>query len=80
MRLHVVHDSDGRIVAASASAEDGSDEAFVAVPVAGSDQVAAEVDVPAEYASHDLATLCNQFRVDADHRRLVRAEEPDTTR
>ena len=61
MKLRVVHDEEGQIVAGIFV--DGRDEISFQ-PVAGVGETAAEVEVPAGYAGEDLEKLCTQFRVE----------------
>ena len=63
MKLHVVFDKHGEIL--------GVARADTASPVQARPQAneqaghrAAEVDVPAEYHRHDLATICKKLKVD----------------
>ncbi|MEV7229501.1 MULTISPECIES: hypothetical protein [Polymorphospora] len=74
MRLRVVYDEGGRIVAAAAVPERG-DDSVVVTPLAGPRQVAAEVDVPDEMAGEGLDVICTRMRVDPTNGRLT----PDET-
>jgi len=63
VRLHVIYDGDGEIVAAAqvdrtapVRARPSADE--------GAGHRAAEVYVPAEYLHDDLAAVCRRLRVD----------------
>ncbi|BCJ64283.1 hypothetical protein [Polymorphospora rubra] len=73
MRLRVVYDEDGRIVAAAAVPERGDDSVLV-TPLAGPRQVEAEVDVPDEMADVGLDVICTRMRVDPANGRLTSAE------
>ncbi|MGV1047384.1 MAG: hypothetical protein ACOYD4_02510 [Solirubrobacterales bacterium] len=73
MKLHVVHDEVGVIVAA-AVIDDGGD-AYTAVPLPGPRQAAAEVEVPEEHRDKDLGLICTQLRVDGERLRPAPAEE-----
>jgi hypothetical protein len=70
MKLHVVHDESGEIVAASVIEESGEHP----TPVAGAGQVAVEVEVPGEFAGEDLATICRQLRIEPGEPRLTRRD------
>lgn len=70
MRLHVLYDSDGRIVAAAPS--DAADGEMVVRPVATEPgQEAGEMEVPGELDGADLAEICERSRVDVAQRRMV---------
>lgn len=71
MKLRVVHEEDGEIVAAAAVEGEGDG----LTPIPGSGQAVAEVDVPDDLGGEDLATLCTQLRVDPDGPRLVRRDD-----
>jgi hypothetical protein len=62
MRLHVVFDKDGGILAAARSDSTGP---LRVRPMADEQagQQAAEVHVPPEYAHYDLAAVCQRLKV-----------------
>jgi hypothetical protein len=64
MKLHVIFNNDGDIVAAVQLAPDAS--LVRARPMADehAGQRAADVDVPTEHQHHDLAALCQTMKVD----------------
>jgi hypothetical protein len=64
MKLHVIFNKDGDILAAVQLAPDSS--VVRARPVADehAGQRAADVDVATEHQHHDLATLCQTMKVD----------------
>jgi hypothetical protein len=70
MKLHVVHDARGRIVAAAPLTEDAND--IGPLPVAGRGQRALEVEIPVEHAHQDLLMICQNLRVHAPSRSLVK--------
>lgn len=72
MRLHVVHDEAGVIVAASVI--DDSGDAFTAVPLPGPRQTAVEVEVPEEHYDKELGEICTQLRVDGERLRAAPTE------
>ena len=71
MRLRVVHDETGRIVAAAILPE--GDDGVAAVPLAGVREAGAEVDVPQDMAAEDLDVICTRLRVDPANNQLVPA-------
>ena len=79
MKLHVVHDGDGRILAASAASD--SSDLVVPVPVAreGQGEFTAEIEVSGEYADEELYELCTQFRVHPERGELIPVDEPSAT-
>ena len=64
MKLHVLFDQSGEIVAA---ARRDSDASVRAQPMPDDDagHRVAEVYVPAEYAHYDLAGICQRMRIEA---------------
>ena len=76
MKLHVLHDAKGRILAAVRlnSQAKGS----VPRPVVGRGQKTLEVEVPAEHRDHDLRTICQNLRVDVKLRKLVATKKQAT--
>jgi hypothetical protein len=62
MRLRVVYDENGRIVAAAAVSEPDDYDAAL-VPLAGPRQTAAEIDVPDDMATEELDVICTRMRV-----------------
>jgi hypothetical protein len=71
MRLYVLHDREGRILAAAnLMAEDR--EAAVPRPIAaGPEQVVVELEVPNEHRKGDLREICERLRVDLHRNQLV---------
>jgi hypothetical protein len=67
MRLHVVHDASGRIIAAAEVAEDGP----TITPLPGPRQTATQLEVPDEVAGEQLDVICTRMRVDAANNRLA---------
>jgi hypothetical protein len=70
MRLRVVYDESGRIVAAAAVPESDDYDAAI-VPLAGPRQSAAEVAVPDDMAAQELDVICTRMRVDTTSDRPV---------
>lgn len=67
MKLYVIHDSSGNIVAAARLDGDTVPHDLPRprmLPVAKQDQMAAEVFVPTEHACLDFAAVCQRMRVD----------------
>ncbi|MEA2377416.1 MAG: hypothetical protein QOK00_1562 [Thermoleophilaceae bacterium] len=73
MKLRVVHDASGRIVAAAEVIE-GDEATPSATPLPGPHETAAEVEVPAEVASETLDVICTRMRVDTENNRLTAAD------
>ena len=72
MRLAVVHDENGRILAAA----DLTAEGLIARPVpVDPGHVALEVDVPAEHQQGDLFEMCQRLRIDPERKQLVPRED-----
>lgn len=71
MRLRVVCDETGRILAA-AELDDGG-LTILPEPV-DAQHAAVDVDVPYEHRKSDLADLCRSLRVDRERNRLVPLE------
>ncbi len=65
MKLHVVYDQQGRIIAASEATQNSL------VPQAGAGHTYAELDVPTQLQTLKLQDLVEQVRVDTQARRLV---------
>jgi hypothetical protein len=63
MKLHVLFDKNGEILAA-AQRDARSPLRASPVPDENAGQRTAEVHVPAEYAHYDLAGVCRRLRVD----------------
>lgn len=74
MRLKVVYDENGRILAAAAVPE-GNDDMLAVTPIAGARQIAAEVDVPDNIAGDGLLAICTRMRVDPHRKQLVANDE-----
>ena len=74
MKLHVLYDQDGRILAASqADAPDG----VVPIPVASqANHTVSELEVPAEHAKGELDEICRRLRVDPQRKMLVAGGYP----
>ncbi len=70
MRLRIVYDESGSIVAAAAVPESDDYDAAL-VPLAGPRQTAAEVEVPDDMANQDLDVICTRMRVDTTSDRPV---------
>jgi hypothetical protein len=69
MRLHVVYDDEGTILAAS-QVPSGDQ----VLPEAG--EHAAEFDVPAEFAGVELQELAQRLRVDVRENQLIESSAP----
>jgi len=67
MKLHLVHDAAGKILAAA----DITRGAMGPRPMAGKGQHELVVDVPAEHDGKHLHELCLSLRVDTQRKRLV---------
>ena len=80
MRLHLLHDSSGRILAAARL--DAESKVPVPRPMAarGRQARATEIEVPAAYHGHDLPTICQTLRVDVKRKTLVPAKGKPTAR
>jgi hypothetical protein len=68
MKLAVVHDKDGRILAAAEL--DGGDLIVRPHPV-DPEHAALEVDVPEQHRTGTLYDMCQQLRVDPKRKQLV---------
>jgi hypothetical protein len=64
MKLHVLFNKDGHILAA-AHLDAASAVRALPVPDEGTGHKTAEVYVPAEYAHYDLAAVCERLKVDS---------------
>jgi hypothetical protein len=73
VKLHVVHDADGSIVAAVQEPDDtDAEETLVARPFpVVADQWAAQVEVDEDMRDTSLEDICTRFKVDRERRRLV---------
>ena len=69
MRLRVVHDEAGRIIAAAVVPAE--DDSVAVVPLAGARQTEAEVEVPGDMLEQDLDLICSRMRVNTEDNRLV---------
>jgi hypothetical protein len=67
MKLHLVHDAAGRILAAA----DITRGAMGPRPMAGKGQHELVVDVPAEHEGKHLHEVCQSLRVDTHRKSLV---------
>ena len=77
MKLHVLYDRAGRILAAvhlDAPVEPGQPRIGELRPVPRRGETAADFNVPPEYASRDFVEVCAALRVDPKRRVLVPAE------
>ena len=71
MRLRVVHDETGRIIAA---ADLDAEELTLLPEPASPEHTAIEVEVPYEHRKGDLAEICQRLRVDPERKQLVPSE------
>jgi hypothetical protein len=69
MKIHVVHDAKGRIVAAVRLNPDP--KVIQPRPVPGRGHSSLELEVPPEHQATDFKTLCQTMRVDAKKKMLV---------
>ncbi len=69
MQLVAVHDTEGKIIAATIVGYD--DETPAVIPQAGEGTYAIEIELDDELAQVPLEQLCTTMRVDAKSRRLV---------
>lgn len=67
MKLHILHDRDGRIQAATVASDEK--DSLVCKPIAGEGMIAAELDLAAEHRDMALDVLCTRFRVDTKNKR-----------
>jgi hypothetical protein len=71
MRLRIVYDEAGRIIAAA----DLDGEGLVVLPEPiSSEQASIELEVPYEHRKGNLAEICQRLRVDRDRQQLVSLE------
>jgi len=73
MRIHVLHDAKGRILAAVSLKSEGTHPS--PRPVAASGQKSLELEVPAEYQHEDLQTICGTLCVDVKSQKFVVAKK-----
>ena len=73
MKLHVLHDAQGRILAAVRLNPDSKGPVPRPIAARGQRVRATEIEVPEEMRKHDLSAICQTFRVDAKRRTLVQA-------
>ena len=73
MRIHVLHDAKGRILAAVSLNSDGIHPSLR--PVAASGQKSLELEVPAAYQHEDLSTICGKLRIDVKSQKFVVAKK-----
>lgn len=74
MRLAVVHDESGQILAAA----DLSAPGLIARPMPiSTEHTALEVEVPYEHRQGDLYEMCQRLRVDPERKQLVLREAGD---
>lgn len=71
MKLHILHDTAGRIVAAA----DISQGASGPRPVAGKGQRELVIDVPPEHGAMSFLEVCQNLRVDTRNRSLVHSSK-----
>jgi hypothetical protein len=69
MKLHVLHDAKGQILAAVKIPADP--EKSIPRPVARRGQKSVVLDVPKEHHQSDLGTICSNHRVDVKRQILV---------
>jgi hypothetical protein len=74
MRLSIVHDRDGRILAAADLDADDPDGATPRPVAVNPEHTTIELDVPNEYQQGDLREICERLRVDPERRQLVPRE------
>ena len=77
MKLRVVHDDAGVIVAAVAIGD--TDDELVPEPVPGRGETLVDLDVPGEYREEDLDALCTRNHVDVSQARLIPLGDSDET-
>jgi len=68
MKLHVAHDGQGRIIAASEIGPKGAGDR----PSGRSDLKVVEVEIPEEFHGKSLHEFLHQVQVDVNGRKLVR--------
>jgi hypothetical protein len=73
MRIHVLHDAKGRILAAVSLKSEGIHPSLR--PVAASGQKSVELEVPAAYQHEDLQTICGKLCIDVKSQKLVVAKK-----
>lgn len=79
MRLHVVHDADGNILAAVEESAEETNDMLIARPFPVSPgHSAAQIEVAQEYLHLHLEEICTRFRVDPGGSRFVLRENEDT--
>jgi hypothetical protein len=71
MKIHVVHDAKGKILAAIRLNPDPNVPQLRPMP--GRGHSSAELEVPLEHQATDFKTLCETMRVDAKKKMLVAA-------
>lgn len=64
MKLNLVHDREGQIMAASVVSEE--QDVPMPRPLPGEGQTAAEIDLPDEQSKLELDVLCTTHRVDGE--------------
>jgi hypothetical protein len=69
MKIHVVHDAKGRILAAIRVNPDSKVPQLRPMPGRGHSSL--ELEVPPEHQATDFKTLCQTMRVDAKKKMLV---------
>jgi hypothetical protein len=75
VKLRVVHDDAGVIVAAVAIGV--ADDELVPEPVPGHGETLIDLDVPGNHREEDLDALCTSNRVDISQARLVPFDDGD---
>jgi hypothetical protein len=68
MKMHVLYDARGQILAAVELSEGASKDALQVRPVAKSDQYTADLDVPAALAHMSFKDVCETLVVDVDQK------------
>lgn len=76
MRLYVIHQSDGAIIAAAVEPEAGTNGLFARPFAISPDHYEADVDVPEEHQQIPLEEICCRFDVDPAGPRLVARSQP----
>ncbi|MPY95633.1 MAG: hypothetical protein GEV08_22020 [Acidimicrobiia bacterium] len=75
MRLHLIHDDEGRILAA-VDLSSGGEGQPTPHPAARDDQAGVELEVPEQYLDLGLAEICTRLRVDLERGELCMGEPP----
>jgi hypothetical protein len=79
VKLHVVHDADGNILAAVQEPDEETDDTLIARPFPlSAGHRAAQIEVAQDYLHLQLEEICTRLRVDPGGPRLVLRENQDT--